>query len=409
MPIRSSNSNKFLARKVSKVGIVLRPNSPHIKPVFLQILNKLKAAKIECILESNSATMIFKSGADFSIESGLQDSKDSIESKTQNIKDSKKNIESKPQDSKDSKKITFKDFMDSKSQNSKDSKKVIESKPQDSIESKILQNIAVRDISYICNKVDMLFSIGGDGTLLSVARASYGSEVPILGINSGRLGYLTIASPTQIDNVIARIQKGEYIVREHLMLEGFIQDLHADFARDIESKNGKTKNLINKINTKDSKNKKNDWQNTHFFALNEFLLSRRDLGGMLELEAFIGSELFNHYRLDGLLVATPTGSSAYNISAGGSLVYPSCRNVLLTPVCPHALTQRPIILNDEFDMRFKFCTSGILIADGQQSIPISKGKIVHIKVAKYGAMLVELESNSYFMRLRDKFGWGQGE
>ncbi|MWV67866.1 hypothetical protein DCO58_09425 [Helicobacter saguini] len=171
----------------------------------------------------------------------------------------------------------------------------------------------------------------------------------------------------------------------------------------------KTKNLINKINTKDSKNKKNEWQNTHFFALNEFLLSRDDLGGMLELEAFIDGELFNHYRLDGLLVATPTGSSAYNISAGGSLVFPSCRNVLLTPVCPHALTQRPIILNDEFDMRFKFCTSGILIADGQQSIPISKGKIVHIKVAKYGAMLVEFNTNSYFMRLRDKFGWGQSE
>ena len=88
-------------------------------------------------------------------------------------------------------------------------------------------------------------------------------------------------------------------------------------------------------------------------------------------------------------------------------MHPLCRNVLLTPICPHALTQRPIILNDSIEMSFIFKTDGILICDGQQKIPIKNGKKIFIKVAKYGARMVELDSNSYFIRLREKFNWGR--
>ena len=183
--------------------------------------------------------------------------------------------------------------------------------------------------------------------------------------------------PSEIPHIIPRIKNGDYAVKSHLMLEGYVQ----------ESVNMETMQPL--------------------VALNEFLLSRASFSGMLELESYINGILFNHYRLDGLLVATPTGSSAYNISAGGSLVYPSCRNILLTPICAHALTQRPIILNDEFMITFKFKTAGTLICDGQQRVSISQGSVICIKAAPHNANLVELDSNSYFVRLRDKFGWGQ--
>lgn len=288
-------------KKVQKVGIVLRPHSAHIKPIFLDIQKKLRDENIEVMLEYSGARML-------------------------NIRDT---------------------------------------------------TIQSHSIHRICESVDMLFSIGGDGTLLSVARQSYGSEIPILGINSGRLGYLTIAMPDEVATIIPRLKNGDYKIKTRLMLEGYVQ----------ESVRMETMQPL--------------------IALNEFLLSRSDFGGMLELEAYINGVLFNHYRVDGLLVATPTGSSAYNISAGGSLVYPTCRNVLLTPICAHALTQRPIILNDEFIINFKFKTPGELICDGQQRFSIPQGSIICIKVAKHGANLVELESNFYFVRLRDKLGWGQ--
>ncbi|RDU67669.1 hypothetical protein CQA53_01325 [Helicobacter didelphidarum] len=287
--------------KVNTIGIVLRPYSIHIQPIFLDIYHKLIKANIKVILESSSAKMLDISSV----------------------------------------------------------------------------SIEVCSMKYICKHADMLFSIGGDGTLLSSARKSYGSEIAILGINSGRLGYLTITSPNEIDMIIPRIQCGNYYINRHLMLEAYIKE-------------------ENRQSRKQS-----------YFALNEFLLSHAGLGGMVEIEAYINGILFNHYRLDGLLVATPTGSSAYNISAGGSLVYPSCRNVLLTPICAHALTQRPIILNDSFTIEFKLKTNGALIADGQQKISILQGQTICIKVAEYGAMLVELEPYSYFIRLRDKLGWGQ--
>ena len=291
---------KQKACKVSSVGIVLRPQSTHIKPIFLELQKQLEKASINVMLEYSGARML-----------------------------------------------------------------------------ELTTAVASHDIQYICEQADMLFSIGGDGTLLSVARQSYGSNVPILGINSGRLGYLTIALPHEIDSVVERIKNGDYAINKHLMLEGYVQEsVGLEIMRP-------------------------------FVALNEFLLSRAGVSGMLEIEASINGVLFNHYRLDGLLVATPTGSSAYNVSAGGSLVYPHCRNVLLTPICAHALTQRPIILDDSFAIEFKFKTPGTLICDGQQRVSVPEGSVICIKAATHNAHLVELTPNFYFMRLREKFGWGQ--
>ncbi len=286
-------------KNVKSVGVILRPQSTYIKPIFMDIQHHLQEQDIQMMLEYSGARML-------------------------NIADNTKSY----------------------------------------------------DMQYICEHADMLFSIGGDGTLLSVARQSYGSNIPILGINSGRLGYLTIAMPNEMPSVIKAIKHGKYSVNQHLMLEGYVQE-----SAGLEIMRP-------------------------FVALNEFLLSREGVSGMLELEAYIDNVLFNHYRLDGLLVATPTGSSAYNISAGGSLVYSKCRNVLLTPVCPHSLTQRPIILDDSFTMSFRFKTAGALICDGQQRISVPQNSVICIKVAQHNAHLVELVPNFYFVRLKEKFGWG---
>ncbi|RDU70735.1 NAD(+)/NADH kinase [Helicobacter aurati] len=291
------------SKRVQKIGIILRPHSAHIKPIFLDIKERLDSAGIAVMLEHSGTKML---------------------------------------------------ELDT-------------------------NKISSHDMKHICEESDMLFSIGGDGTLLSVARRAYGHNIAILGINSGRLGYLTVATPNEIAEIIPRLKKGEYTTRNHLMLEGYVE----------ESPSLETIQPL--------------------FALNEFLLSRAGFSGMLELEAYIDGMLFNHYRLDGLLVATPTGSSAYNISAGGSVVYPYCRNVLLTPICAHSLSQRPLILNDEFCIAFRFKTSGSLICDGQQRISIPQGSLICIKVAKYSAILTELQPNFYFIRLREKFGWGQYE
>lgn len=291
------------SKEVRKVGIILRPHSTHIKPIFLDIKEKLDEAGIEIMLEHSGIKML---------------------------------------------------ELDS-------------------------HNTQSYDIRYICEESDMLFSIGGDGTLLSVARRAYGYNISILGINSGRLGYLTVATPNEIADIIPRLKRGEYTIRNHLMLEGYVEE-----SPSLE--------MIQPL-----------------FALNEFLLSRAGFSGMLELEAYIDGMLFNYYRLDALVVATPTGSSAYNISAGGSVVYPYCRNVLLTPICAHSLSQRPLILNDEFCIAFRFKTAGSLICDGQQRISVPQGSLICIKVAKHSAVLTELQPNFYFIRLREKFGWGQYE
>lgn len=290
------------SKSVERVGVILRPHSTHIRPIFMDIKHKLDEFGIAVMLEHSSLKML------------------ELGSSTPSY-----------------------------------------------------------DMRHICEQSHMLFSIGGDGTLLSVARRSYGYGVPILGIHSGRLGYLTVAMPSEMDSIIPRLKLGDYTTREHLMLEGYVEE-------------SPTLETIQPL-----------------FALNEFFLSRPSFSGMLELEAYIDGMLFNYYRLDGLLVATPTGSSAYNVSAGGSLVYPYCRNILLTPICAHSLSQRPLILNDEFCLAFRFKTAGSLICDGQHRISIPQGSLICIKAARHSALLTELEPNFYFTRLKDKFGWGQHE
>ena len=235
-------------------------------------------------------------------------------------------------------------------------------------EVKETQSLELKEL--IC-RVDAMVSIGGDGTLLSLIRNLYGSMIPVFGINIGNLGFLTSTNPQEIHSFISRLRSGEYVLESHMILEANLQS-------------------------------------RRFFAINEFLIAQSGShSGILEIQALIKGKTFNTYRSDALIIATPTGSTAYNISAGGSIVYPLCRNILLTPVAAHTLTQRPMVLNDSFVLEFRIKKSAVLVIDGQDKVPFEPRDTLMIKVAKESAILIQDKNRDYFQVLREKFQWGQ--
>ncbi|PAF42827.1 NAD(+)/NADH kinase [Helicobacter sp. 11S02596-1] len=230
------------------------------------------------------------------------------------------------------------------------------------------------DFESMCQKVDALMSVGGDGTLLSALRRAYGYMIPSFGINTGHLGFLTAIGPDEVAAFAQMLLKGEYAINEHMMLEARLQTPTGE---------------------------------RYFYALNEILISKKKLSGMIHIKARIDKELFNVYHADGLIVGTPTGSTAYNISAGGSVVYPFCKNILLTPISPHSLTQRPMVLNDEFALAFSIGSDGVLVIDGQEIIEMGQNDNLVITAARHCAKLIQKPSRSYFGVLKSKFKWGE--
>ena len=142
-----------------------------------------------------------------------------------------------------------------------------------------------------------------------------------------------------------------------------------------------------------------------FYVLNEILITKKDISGMTKIYATINNEHFHTYRADGLIIATPTGSSAYNISAGGSLVHPQCRVILLTPVCAHSLTQRPMIVSDNFCLQFSVEEDSVIMLDGQEHIDFRKGDTLFVQ-GSFPIQLIQHPKRSYFAVLEEKFGLG---
>ena len=145
--------------------------------------------------------------------------------------------------------------------------------------------------------------------------------------------------------------------------------------------------------------------NTPFYVLNEILITKKAISGMTKIYATINNEHFHTYRADGLIIATPTGSSAYNISAGGSLVHPQCRVILLTPVCAHSLTQRPMIVSDDFCLHFSVEEDSVIMLDGQDRIDFRKGDTLIVR-GSFPIQLIQHPKRSYFAVLEEKFGLG---
>ena len=229
-------------------------------------------------------------------------------------------------------------------------------------------------------RADLIVVLGGDGTLLSIARLVGERETPILGINLGGLGFLTEITTEEAQATLARVLAGEYEVDRRITLEATVETHAAGARADREN----------------------------FRALNDVVINKRALGRMLELNVVAGGERFCSYRADGLIIATPTGSTAYALSAGGPIVFPSLDVVVLAPICPHTLSNRPVVLPDSFEIevRLKTDDNGAMLAvDGQQTAPIASNDSLRVRRGKSPVVLVR-SSHSYFEIWRNKLRWG---
>ena len=225
------------------------------------------------------------------------------------------------------------------------------------------------------NKADFLLSIGGDGTLLKAVTYVRESEIPIMGINTGRLGFISSISADQIDDAITDILKGNYKINERTLLQ-----LSSD------------KNLFKEKN----------------FALNEVAVSKKDTSSMIRIDAYVDDEFLNTYWADGLVVSTPTGSTGYSLSCGGPIILPGTNNIIITPNAPHNLNVRPIVIDDNSVIKLKVEDRdqlALVSLDSRSRAFDSETELI-IKKANFKVRLVQPQNNSLIKTIRHKLMWG---
>lgn len=226
--------------------------------------------------------------------------------------------------------------------------------------------------------VDLIVVLGGDGTMISTARLTGEKETLILGINYGSLGYLTEFRIEEMFPALEEILKGNYEIDRRVMLE-------------IEHRRGEKLLGTGRI-------------------LNDVVINKAVLARIIEIEVELDKLYVNSFRADGLIIATPTGSTAYNLSAGGPIVYPSMNAMVLTPICPFTLTNRPIVVPDsaEINLRLKNDSDGVVLTlDGQVGYPIQRDDCVVIRKSPTNFNLVQPTNRNYFDVLRNKLKWGK--
>jgi NAD+ kinase len=232
--------------------------------------------------------------------------------------------------------------------------------------------------STLAREVDLLVVLGGDGTLLAVARAVEDRAVPILGINLGTLGFLAEVSVDEMQSALARALAGEMAIERRMRLA-------VTLARDA----GEPRRWI---------------------ALNDAVITKGASARIVDLEARADGQLVTTYHADGLIVSTPTGSTAYSLSAGGPILMPGVPSVVLTPICPHALTQRPLVLPDSAVVEVVVHPRGgevQLAIDGQEGAPLHEGDRVTVRRSEHPTLLVVPPQRSRFEVLRTKLRWGE--
>ncbi|MEJ5348790.1 MAG: NAD(+)/NADH kinase [Desulfosoma sp.] len=225
---------------------------------------------------------------------------------------------------------------------------------------------------------DAVIVLGGDGTLLSVARQVADRDVPIVGVNLGGLGFLTEISRERCFQDLDHVLSGAYEIEERMRLRVVIESRGQElFVQTV---------------------------------LNDAVINKGALARIVELETFIDGRYLTHYRADGLIVATPTGSTAYNLSAGGPIVYPTAQAVILTPICPFTLTNRPIILpaSSLIEVRLDEKAQDVtLTCDGQVGYHLSPKDSISMAMSPHSLKLIKPASTDYFDILRTKLKWGQ--
>jgi len=238
----------------------------------------------------------------------------------------------------------------------------------------------LQDEAEVARRADLVLVLGGDGTLIHAARILAGRPAPILGVNMGSLGFLTVVPQAELFQALEHVLSGKADVSERMKLRVHLHRGEANGARLVDTE-----------------------------VLNDAVIAKGTLSRMAEFEAIFAGQYVARYKADGIIVATPTGSTAYSLAANGPILFPSMRGLILAPICPHMLTQRPIVLPDDQTMTIRLLSESevYLTLDGQSGMQLQRDDQVQIKQSQARVLLVRNPRIDYFGILRAKLKWGE--
>jgi len=227
------------------------------------------------------------------------------------------------------------------------------------------------------NHTEVVFSIGGDGTILDAVVMVKESQIPIFGINFGRLGFLASLGKENVHEAVDAVERGQYMIDKRTLIE--LQ--------------------CNKPLFEDS------------FALNDMTIQRKDQSSMITVNAYLNGEMLNTYWADGLIISTPTGSTGYSLSCGGPILYPTSGNFTITPIAPHNLNVRPMVVNDDVVLSFEVTGRGdsFLCTLDSRFRSIDSSYQLAVKKASFHANIVRLTDQSFLSALKSKLNWGKDQ
>lgn len=246
------------------------------------------------------------------------------------------------------------------------------------IENASVMNIEGTPRSQMSALVDMVIVLGGDGTMIGVARLVAEKGIPILGVNIGGLGFLTAVSRDELYEVLDRVLVDDCPIEERIMLNACVLR-HSECIAE-------------------------------YIVMNDVVVNKGALARIIDLETYVNSTYISTFKADGLIVSTPTGSTAYALSAGGPILYPTINSIVLAPICPHTLTNRPIVLPDDVKIEIMLRSLNedvFLTLDGQMGFSLRQNDIIEVKKSQYRARLYIPCERDYFEIIRTKLKWGE--
>lgn len=245
-------------------------------------------------------------------------------------------------------------------------------------ENATVMNIEGTPRSRMSSLVDMIIVLGGDGTMIGVARLVAEKGIPILGVNIGGLGFLTAVSRDDLYEVLERVLVDDCPVEERIMLNACVLR-HSECIAE-------------------------------YIVMNDVVVNKGALARIIDLETYVNNTYISTFKADGLIVSTPTGSTAYALSAGGPILYPTINSIVLAPICPHTLTNRPIVLPDDVKIEIMLRSLNedvFLTIDGQMGFSLRQNDIIEVKKSQYKARLYIPCERDYFEIIRTKLKWGE--
>lgn len=234
-----------------------------------------------------------------------------------------------------------------------------------------------KEVSLLSN-ADFVIVLGGDGTILGLVRSLENKNIPLLGINLGSFGFIAEADPKYYREAVDRLVSGDYFIRERNLLKCYVY-----------SKAYENPEII--------------------YSLNEFVMGKADINRMLSIDTYINDEFLVNYKADGIIVASSTGSTAYNLSAGGPVMHPSVEAYIITPICPHTLNERPLIVPKSEVLVIKNRNGGkcLFTVDGQISHTLSGSDYVKIEATGETVKLIEFNKSGFYEKLKSRLFWGK--